>query len=119
MARRAVAFKVVCKSCVPAELATPAEQELENACRVNNIPRQHLGMYVSFVLPKCRQTEEYISFCDTSFDSSCVPVCTLPMASWESKDAFANALQQVLTDLSDLGYPSNAFMLRIFYDVRA
>ena len=112
-------FKVVRNDCVPSELATPTEQELENAARDLGIPRQHLGMHVSFVLPKCRQTEEYKNFCDDYYDSSWVPVCTLPLASWESREAFANAVQQVLTDLSDLGYPSNGFMLRIFYDVRA
>ena len=55
-------FKVVRNDCVPSELATPTEQELENAAIHHGIPRQHLGMYVSFVLPKCKQTEEYKSF---------------------------------------------------------
>ena len=76
-------------------------------------------MHVSFVLPKYRQIKEFKSFCDDYYDSSCVPVCTLTLASWESREAFANAFQQVLTDLSDLGYPSNGFMLRVFHDVRA
>ena len=69
--RMASIFKVVRNDCVPSELATPTEQELENAAIDHGIPRQHLGMYVSFVLPKCKQTEEYKSFCDTYYDSSC------------------------------------------------
>jgi hypothetical protein len=117
--RMASIFKVVRNDCVPSELATPTEQELDNAAIDHGIPRQHLGMSVSFVLPKCKQTEEYKSFCDTYYDSSCVPVCTLPPASWESKEAFAAAFQQVMTDLIDLGYPSNVFMRRVFHDVRA